>query len=79
MMRTIQRKGNLIHRLFAILFLVSAVLTVLPNAAASKECRLGYKAVCSFTPFGTLILIGLSALHVFLAVKRTGSMKRREI
>ncbi len=65
------RKDNLVHWLFAAAYLVSAVLTVLPSEAASKECRLGYKALCSFTPYGTLILIALLALHVVLAVNKS--------
>lgn len=72
-MEKIVRKENLFHWLFATLYLLGAVLTVLPNDGASKECRLGYKALCSFTPFGTLILIALLALHIYLAVKKSRS------
>ena len=70
------RKENLVHWLFVAAYLVSAVLTVLPWEAASKECRLGYKALCSFTPYGTLILIALLALHVVLAVGKSRRKSR---
>lgn len=69
------RKNNMVHWLFAVAYLLSAVLTTVPREAASKECRLGYKALCSFTPYGTLILIAMLALHVVLAL--AGSRKRK--
>ena len=51
----------------AIAWLVSAIMTVLPDSTASKTCYLGYRAHCSFTPFGTLILIiGLIATCVVI-------------
>ena len=74
-MGNVIRKSNLVHWLFAAAYLVSAVLTVLPRDAASKECRLGYKALCSFTPYGTLILMAMLALHVILAVNRSRGLK----
>lgn len=40
-----------------VVLLVSAILTVIPMASASQECVLGYKAMCTYTPFATLILI----------------------
>lgn len=40
-----------------IVLLVSAILTMVPRAAASQECVLGYKAMCTYAPFTTLILI----------------------
>lgn len=72
------RKKNLVHRLFAAAYLISAVLTVLPNEAASKECRLGYKALCSFTPYGTLILTGLFVLHAVLALSRSRKLNKAD-
>ncbi|NQT26504.1 hypothetical protein HQ585_14215 [candidate division KSB1 bacterium] len=37
--------------------LISAILTMIPRAAATHECVLGYKAFCTYAPFTTLILI----------------------
>lgn len=39
------------------ILLISAILTLVPRAAASQECVLGYKAMCTWAPFTTLILI----------------------
>jgi hypothetical protein len=51
------------------MYVVLAVLTVIPREAASKECLLGYKALCTFSPIGTLILLVLGGLHIFLHQK----------
>ena len=55
-----------IHQVFVAIHLLSALLTVIPNAGASKVCRLGYRALCSFTPYGTIILLALAVLHIYL-------------
>ena len=58
-----------IHLIVTIMYVVLAVLTVIPREAASKECLLGYKALCTFSPIGTLILLVLGGLHIFLHQK----------
>lgn len=40
-MRKLIWKGNMVHWLLSVAYLVSAVLTVLPSEIASKNCRLG--------------------------------------
>ena len=50
----------------AIASAISAILTVLPDSSASKECILGYKAHCSFTPISTLILIFILVIFSYL-------------
>jgi hypothetical protein len=55
-----------VHTIFVAIHVLSAVLTVIPQEGASKACRLGYKAVCTFTPYGTLILLALAGLHLYL-------------
>ncbi len=57
------------HMIFMGVEFILAVLTLLPRAAASKPCLLGYKALCSFTPISTLILLGLVGLHIYLQRK----------
>ena len=57
------------HMIFMGVEFVLAVLTLIPRAAASKACRLGYKALCSFAPISTAILLALVGLHVYLHVK----------
>ena len=55
-----------VHQVFVAIHLLAALLTVIPSAGASKVCRLGYKALCSFTPYGTIALLALAALHIYL-------------
>ncbi|OHD53608.1 MAG: hypothetical protein A2Y33_06715 [Spirochaetes bacterium GWF1_51_8] len=50
----------------AIVMLVLAGLTLLPSPGASKQCILGYKAKCSFTPFSTGIMLLLSGALFFI-------------
>ena len=59
-------KGISVHLVFVAVHVLSAVITVIPRAGASKVCRLGYKALCSFTPWGTLVLLALAGLHFYL-------------
>jgi hypothetical protein len=58
-----------VHTIFVAIHMLSALLTVIPRAGASKACRLGYRALCSFTPYGTLILLALAGLHLYLHLK----------
>jgi len=55
------------HQVFCILYALAALLTMLPRAMASKACRLGYHALCSWTPYSTAILLALLVLHIILA------------
>ena len=59
-------KNLSVHQVFVAIHLLSALLTVIPRAGASKACRLGYKALCRFTPYGTIILLALAGLHLYL-------------
>ena len=54
------------HFIFIGIYLVLALVTLIPTASASKECLLGYEALCSFTPLSTIGLIGLACLHIYL-------------
>jgi predicted transporter len=54
------------HMIFTGIYFVLAVLTLIPAASASKLSMLGYKALCTFTPISTIILIALGGLHIFL-------------
>ena len=62
-------KYQSVHTIFVAIHLLAAVLTVIPREGASKACRLGYKALCSFTPYGTIILLALAALHIYLHLR----------
>lgn len=50
----------------AIVVLVLGALTLLPSPGASKQCMLGYKAKCSFTPISTAIMFVLSGVLFFI-------------
>ena len=63
------------HLIFAIVHFVMAILTLIPMDSASKVSMLGYKALCSFSPIGTIILITLSFLH-FMIYKNTVSREQ---
>ena len=52
-----RKKGYGFLLALTVLLTLAAVLTVIPAPSASKECMLGYKAFCSFTPVGTLICL----------------------
>jgi len=60
----------------AILLVVSALLTILPHAAASKANLLGYKSLCAFVPLSTLILLGAAG---FVCIFRDTQYKTKEI
>ena len=52
-----RKKGYVLLLVLTILLTLAAISTVIPQPSASKECFLGYKAHCTFTPIGTLICI----------------------
>jgi len=60
---------SIVSAAMIIAWIASAVVTVIPDSSASKVCYLGYKAHCSFTPFGTAISI-VAAILTFYIAKR---------
>ena len=54
------------HLIFTGVHSILAVVTLIPLSSASKASLLGYKALCSFTPISTIILLGLAGLHIYL-------------
>ncbi|MBD3371181.1 MAG: hypothetical protein GF403_00505 [Candidatus Coatesbacteria bacterium] len=55
-----RKKGYWLSLALAIILTLAAAKTLLPNPDAGKDCRLGYRAGCSFTPYSTLILVALA-------------------
>ena len=55
-----------VHQAFVVIHAGAAALTLLPTGLVSKACRLGYKAVCSFAPISTAMLLALLAMHAVL-------------
>jgi hypothetical protein len=37
------------------LFLLAGIATLLPYSNATYECMLGYRAICGFAPFSTIV------------------------
>jgi hypothetical protein len=60
----IQQKGTsmTVVTLLALLVALAAVVTLLPRRASLKKCILGYKAVCSFAPISTALLLGIAGV-----------------
>jgi hypothetical protein len=54
---------TVLYALIVIGMLIPTVMTLWP-ANASKPNRLGYMSVCSFTPWSTLSMIGITLLLV---------------
>ena len=54
------------HMIFMGVEFILAVLTALPTGTASKNCLLGYNALCSFSPISTLLLLAAVGLHFYL-------------
>jgi len=54
------------HLIFTTVHSSLAIVTLIPLASASKASLLGYKALCSFTPISTIILLALAGLHIYL-------------
>jgi len=61
-----EKKKTSPHLIFMGVELVLAVLTLIPMASASKVSLLGYRALCSFAPISTLLLLALVGFHYFL-------------
>jgi hypothetical protein len=60
-----------IHMIFTGVYFLLALVTLIPLGTASKTCLLGYKALCSFSPISTIILLALGCLHIYLQYKNS--------
>jgi len=57
------------HLIFTGIYFILIIVTLIPNPSASKECLLGYKALCSFFPISGIIFLALAGLHIYLHKK----------
>ncbi len=62
---------TIIVGLIVVIWCIAAVKTAVPNKAASKPCLLGYRALCSFTPFSTVFLL-IGAVATYIVAKNLG-------
>jgi len=60
-----------VHIIFVMVYVVLALVTLLPADIVSKSSLLGYKSLCSFSPVSTIILIALAGLHIVLNKRAT--------
>ena len=60
------KKKSPTHLIFTAVHFSLAIVTLIPLASASKASLLGYKSLCSFSPYSTIGLILLAGLHLFL-------------
>ena len=54
------------HLIFTGVHFSLAIVTLIPLASASKASLMGYKALCSFSPISTIILLALAGMHILL-------------
>lgn len=70
---------NTVLLLLAVVFVVGAVITLIPDSSAAKINDLGYLALCPFSPWSALILLACAGLvwivrmYLMKPVKRTGN------
>lgn len=50
-----------IATIIAIVLVLVAIITLLPRSSARKRCALGYKALCTFAPISTIMLVVIAA------------------
>jgi len=62
------------HVIFTGIYILGALVTLIPRASASKECLLGYKALCSFSPISTILFLGLACLHIYLHTRTSSKI-----
>lgn len=67
-MKKVKKPGYYTLLALAIIFALGAVLTVIPISYAYRDCMLGYKAHCTFTPVST-ILCAVVAVAIFVAAR----------
>jgi hypothetical protein len=62
------QKTKLLVIVVIVFLSLAAFKTAAPAVEASKDCLLGYRAFCSFTPVSTVIL-AVAAVGTFFATK----------
>jgi hypothetical protein len=60
---------KIILALIVITWLVVGAITVIPHPSASKISYLGYKAICPFAPYSTIISFAAAAVFDLILKK----------
>ena len=66
-----KKKGYWPLMILTILLTLAGIITIIPSESASKECLLNYKALCSFTPIGTIICFTLAGIVCIIKKKNS--------
>ena len=65
-----KKKGYPLLLGLTVIFTIAGIATLIPSAAASKECMLGYKAYCTITPISTVICFLLAGVTCKIRSKK---------
>jgi hypothetical protein len=61
-----RKKGYKAMLALTMLFTLSAIVTLIPNAGASKVNMMGYHSICSAAPMSVLVLVIAAGLTCYL-------------
>lgn len=73
-MRVVRLFITIILVIMIIAWISSAAITVIPDSTASKDCFIGYRAHCSFTPYSTIISL-IGGFVTYLLARICGFLK----
>jgi len=54
----------MVRIIIVVLLILLGLATLIPLESVSKECLVGYRALCSFTPVSTFICLAFAALQL---------------
>ena len=64
------KKSGKAYLILSIVFIIAAIVTLIPYKNIDDACLFGYKAICAFTPISTLILIVFGVIFFIIFNKR---------
>ncbi len=65
-----KQPGYAILLALTIVATLAALSTIIPQASVSKDCLLGYRAHCSFTPVSTLLCLLVAGASCRIRAKK---------
>jgi hypothetical protein len=68
-MEETKKKSGAFLLILAVLLFIGAIVTFLPYKNIDDECMLGYKALCAFTPFSSIVMIAIGILLLIIRNK----------
>ena len=64
------KKSGKAYLIFSIVFIIAAIVTLIPYKNIDDACLFGYKAVCAFTPISTVILLVFAVIFFIIFNKK---------